>query len=184
MPAVAVWTPEDHLLGAVAPLALAAAAGTALVVDLDRRGPRYPGHGSLASLVGDGPRGSDLSPARPGLAVLRNGGIDPDAAADVLASLVRGWPAVVLRLPPQHPDACPLPVPAVPVRPLLPAGVLPWNEQPAVYQGLGWRASPPGPGPVLPRPRPASWSALLQGRLPPRDRWLRSWSRVWEYPWG
>ena len=40
MPALAIWSPEDGVLGAVAPLGLAAAAGTALVVDLDPRGPR------------------------------------------------------------------------------------------------------------------------------------------------
>jgi hypothetical protein len=62
VPALAVWSPEDGILGAVAPLALAAAAGTALVVDLDPGGPRYPGAATLAGLVADGPRRSDLEP--------------------------------------------------------------------------------------------------------------------------
>ena len=47
MPALAIWSPEDEVLGAVAPLALGAAAGTALVVDLDPDGPQYPGDVSL-----------------------------------------------------------------------------------------------------------------------------------------
>src|SRR4030066_639874 len=51
MPALAIWTPEDGVLGALAPLGLAASAGTALVIDLDPLGPRYPGEPSLADLV-------------------------------------------------------------------------------------------------------------------------------------
>ena len=51
MPALAIWSPDDGVLGAVAPLALAAAAGTALVVDLDPGGPRYPGEATLGALV-------------------------------------------------------------------------------------------------------------------------------------
>ena len=98
MPALAIWSPEDALLGAVAPLALAAAAGTALVVDLDPQGPRYPGSGSLADLVRDQPRRDDLRPGRAGVAVLRNGGIDPEAAEEVLVALAKDWPAVVFRL--------------------------------------------------------------------------------------
>ena len=74
MPALAVWTPEDGLLGALAPLGLAAAAsGSALVVDLDEGGPHYPGEASLADLVRAGSRRADLYPERRGVAVLRNG---------------------------------------------------------------------------------------------------------------
>jgi hypothetical protein len=51
MPALAIWSPEDGVLGAVAPLGLAAASGTAIVVDLDPDGPatrgRAPSPGSL-----------------------------------------------------------------------------------------------------------------------------------------
>ncbi len=43
VPALAIWSPDDEVLGAVAPLGLAAAAGTAVVVDLDPDGPRYSG---------------------------------------------------------------------------------------------------------------------------------------------
>ena len=55
MSALAVWTAYDGLLSATAPLGLAAAAGTALVVDLDPEGPVYPGPASLADLVVEGP---------------------------------------------------------------------------------------------------------------------------------
>ena len=69
MPALSIWSPEDGVLGAVAPLGLAAAAGTALVVDLDPGGPRYPGPATLADLVADGPRRGDLSPSRRGVSI-------------------------------------------------------------------------------------------------------------------
>ena len=63
MPALAVWTPEDGLLGALAPLGLAAACpGPVLVIDLDDGGPQYLGEQSLADLVADGPRLDDLRP--------------------------------------------------------------------------------------------------------------------------
>ncbi len=184
MPALAIWTPEDGVLGAVAPLGLAAAAGGAsLVVDLDPAGPAYPGSSSLADLVADGPRRADLVPERSGLAVLRNGGVAPEAAAAVVAALAGSWPSLVLRLP-----ACPRPqsppAPLVPVRPLLPADVFPWDGTPAVYQRTGWRVPAPGPGPVLPRPRAGAWATLLAGSIPAADRWVAAWREVWGQPWG
>ena len=84
MTALAVWTAFDGLLSATAPLGLAAAAGTALVVDLDPDGPAYPGRASLADLVADGPRRADLVPSRDGVAVLRNGGVEATAAREVI----------------------------------------------------------------------------------------------------
>ncbi len=184
MPALAIWTPEDGVLGAVAPLGLGAAArDAALVVDLDPAGPAYPGAGSLAALVADGPRRPDLVPERAGMAVLRNGGVEPEAAAGLIEALTVSWPRVVLRLP-----ACPRPhappAPLVPVRPLLPAGVFPWDGTPAVYQRTGWRVPAPGPGPVLPRPRPGAWATLLAGAIPAADRWVAAWREVWRHPWG
>ncbi len=87
----------DPVLAAIAPLGLGAVAGTALVVDADPNGPPYPGSGSLAALVEAGPRRSDLSPTQAGMAVLRNGGVGLDEAAEVLAALAAGWPRVVVR---------------------------------------------------------------------------------------
>ena len=83
-------------------LALAAAAGTALVVDLDPQGPAYPGNADLAELVAEGPTRRDLEPERSGVAVLRNGGVPEEEAAEVLNALAARWPAVVFRLPPRR----------------------------------------------------------------------------------
>lgn len=184
MPALAIRAPDGGVVAAVAPLALAAAVGTALVVDLDPDGPPYPGPASLASLVSDGPRRSDLTPSRRGLAVLRNGGVDPVDAAPVLAALTGGWPAVVFRLPPQGPIPV-APAPLVPVKPLWPGILSPHpGSGPALYLRTGYRQVPPGPGPVIPMPRRSAVAALLTGTLPAPDHRLRAWARVWRFPWG
>jgi hypothetical protein len=182
MPALSTWTPEDALLGAVAPLALAAAAGTALVVDLDPAGPRYGGAMSLADLVRSSPRRSDLEPQRRGVAVLRNGGVEADDCGELLSALVLGWPTVVLRLAPQSTLGWGS-VGVVPVRLMLPAGWFGGNDRFAVHQRSAWHAAPAGPGPILPRPRRATIAALLSGRRPGPDRWLRVWRQVWELAW-
>ena len=176
--ALATWAPEDGTLGAIAPLALACAAGTALVIDLDPHGPRYPGR-SLAEIVGDGPTRRELEPQRRGVALLPNGGIDPAEASTVVEALIAGWPDVVLRLPANDHDA--LGIPTVVVVPLSPLVVPP--TRPAVYQRSLWRMDPPGPGIVLPRPAAATVRALARGGEPGPSRWIRSWARVWELPW-
>jgi hypothetical protein len=181
MPALAIWSPEDEVLGAVAPLALGAAAGTALIVDLDLHGPRYPGDLTLAGLVADGPRKVDLSPRRRGIAVVRNGGVDPEAAEEVLRALVDGWPAVVFRLPADHPGGDG----AIPLLPLIPGSMMDRFAGPAIYQRSGWRVRVPEGSIVLPRPGRATISALLTGCAPPPgDRWVRAWRRVWGQSWA
>jgi hypothetical protein len=184
VPSLGVVVPLGGVLSAVAPLALAAAVRTALVVDLDPRGPRYPGSGSLAELVADGPRATDLHPARPGVAVLRNGGTDVSPRHPVVAALRDGWPNVVLRLP-DHPVAAeePSDIGVVPVVQLLPGELARRWDRPAVYQEMGWRCPPPGPGVVLRTPARATVGALLAGELPWSRRWIRSWRQVWELPW-
>lgn len=184
MPAVlAAWTPEDGLLGALAPLGLAAASGTALVVDLDPLGPRYPGVRSLADLVGDGPSRSELEPDGRGVAVLRNGGIRAAEAAEVVTALISRWPRVVLRLPPR-PVPNGVSVPVVPIRLLVPGGLLPASVDAAVYQATPHPMPLPGPGIRLPVPARRTTAALLTGRMPGRgDRWIRAWRAVWEGPW-
>ena len=170
----------DGILGMVGPLALAAAADTALVVDLDPQGPAYPGSGCLADLVNQGPRRDDLQPTRKGIAVLRNGGVDAATAHDVLTALRKGWPRLVLRLPPEPTNAGAM----VPLVPLLPGGMTPACNRPAVYQQVGWRLPAPGPGITLSTPSRAVVSALLEGRLPVRSKWIRSWRPVWERSWA
>ena len=181
MPALAIWSPEDEVLGAVAPLALGAAAGTALVVDLDPAGPRYPGEVTLASLVHEGPTKADLAPQRRGVAVVRNGGVDPSDAEDVLHALIEGWPAVVFRLPSDHVgDGS-----AIPVLPLVPGGLTRRPTGAAVYQRSAWRVQAPDGGVVLPRPGAGTIGGLLAGRAPrPGDRWIRAWSKVWSRSWA
>ena len=184
MPALALWTPEDGVLGALAPLGLAASAGTALVVDLDPLGPAYPGDACLADLVREGPRRADLSPARRGVAVLRNGGVGTSGAGEVLAALLAGWERVVLRLPPR-PAPAGAEAPVVPVRLLIPGGLFARPGGPAVYQSTRALMPLPGPGVRLPVPSAGTVAGLLKGRLPVAgDRWVRAWRPVWEGPWG
>ena len=182
MPALAVWTPEDGLAGALVPLGIAASVQTALLVDLDPRGPAYPGRTSLAELVSDGPRRSDLEPDRAGTAVLRNGGIEATGAVEVLEALVKGWPHVVLRLPPRV-DRDEVPAPVVRVH-VDYHGLFASPGGPAVHQlaSRPKRREPAG-GVVLPVPAATTWRALATGRRPPFDRWLRACRSVWEFPW-
>ena len=181
MPVLSIWSPAGGVLGAVAPLALAAAVGTALVVDLDPHGPRYPGEGNLARLAAEGPRRADLLPERSGVAVLGNGGISLSESREIVDALCAGWPFVVLRMPtaaalsPQRQ--------LVPVIPLLPGSWFTAGTRPAVYQRCGWGIAAQGPGPVLPRPASSTIRGLLEGRRPGPGRWVRAWRQVWDESW-
>lgn len=178
MAVLRTWSPDDRLLSAVAPLGLAIAAGTALVVDLDPEGAVHPGGATLAELVNDGPRAADLRPSRRGVAVLGNGGIREEDAAGVIEALVAGWPHVILRSPggerPQSPGV-------VPVFPLTPLTV---DRGRAVYQRGPWPAPRQLDGIVLPRPRASTIRALLEGSRPAPSRWLRAWKQVWGGVWA
>jgi hypothetical protein len=178
MATLATWCPSGGLLAIVAPLALAAAVGDALVVDLDVDGPAYPGEGSLAELVEDGPRFPDLRPGRSGVAVLRNGGVRPEAAREVITALIAGWPNVVFRLGKDVERS-----PMVPVIPLFPGGFTERWPRPAVYQQMGWGEKAPGPGLTMPTPSRSTVTALLDGRQPLPGRWLAAWQQVWGVTW-
>lgn len=179
MPVLSIRSPEDAVLGAVAPIALAAAAGTALVVDLDRHGPAYPGELSLAQLAEQGPRRTDLSPRRPGIALMRNGDISAEESAEVLDALIAGWPAVVFRLAPGTVTER-----VVTVVPLAGRTVLRTPSGRVVYQRSGWRERAPEGATVLPRPSRATVRRLLSGvNALPGDRWVRSWRSLWRPPW-
>lgn len=173
------------MLGAVAPLALATAQPIALVVDLDPRGPHYPSARSLRELVVEGPRAADLSPARSGVAVLANGGVEFEDSRDLVGLLLRGWPAVVLRLAPQAPDDVPAPI--VPVRLLTPGRLFPPQGR-GVYQPLagdsrGRRRLEAGGSLVLPAAPRRVVRALLEGARPVASRWTTAWRRVWAASW-
>lgn len=180
MSAIALWTPGDGLLGALAPLGAALAASPALVIDLDPDGPEYPGERSLADLVAEDPTADELKPG-PGVAVLRNGGVAPSVAAEVVGALLERWDRVVLRLPPRPIPQADFPI--VPVRLLVP-GWLEGPAEPAVWQATpGW-AQLPAPGVRLPVPSRATVSALLAGRRPGRSRWITAWRSVWRTRWA
>jgi hypothetical protein len=173
------------VLGAVAPIALATAQPTALVVDLDPRGPHYPSARSLRELVTDGPRATDLSPARSGVALLANGGIGFEDSRDLVGLLLRGWPAVVLRLPPRAPDDVPAPI--VPVHLLTPGRLFPPQGR-GVYQpiaaGSRVRRRLEAKGSlVLPAAPRRVVRALLEGSRPVASRWSGAWRRVWAASW-
>jgi hypothetical protein len=176
MPVLATWSPHDSLLDAIVPLGLASAAGTALVVDLDPRGPAWSVSFTLRDLVQRGPTRQELAPTRRGPAVLANGGVEADEAADVVSALADGWPSIVLRCPPDRPR----PAGAVAVLPLLPEPFARSEDPPVVYQRsqLSPRSNPQSH--VLPPPSRRTIVALLSSRQPPRpDRWIRALGTVW-----
>jgi hypothetical protein len=171
-----VWSP-DPVLSGVAPIGLAAAAGTALIVDMvaTERTSR-----TLADLVAEGPTLDELTPGRRGVALLPGGKVDPEQAVEFIRRLGEHWPAVVVRLP-----GADLSLPSVPAIPLFPGRLATLQIPPAaVWQLLGGSPEPPGPGPVLPRLRAGTVRRMLAGQLPRRSRWVEGWRRVWEMPWA
>lgn len=175
---------DDPVLHALAPLGLAAARGTALVVDLDREAPSYPGAASLAALVVSQPRLDDLRPRRSGVAVLPNGSVDPVESVEVVDALVSGWPAVVFRLGASH-DLPPslAGTPVIPVAPLLPGFLHPPVTGPAVYQAMSAGPPPPVRGILLPPLGRPHIHRMLGGMGFPPRRWVRAWERAWSLPW-
>lgn len=177
MSVLALWSPVDLFLGIVGPLGAAAAGGTALLVDLDPNGPRYGGSHSLSDLVARGPTRRELEPTRSGPAVLRNGGIAPEDAEEVVAALVERWPNVVLRCAPELEPG----TGRIALLPLLPEPFTPSVPGAAIYQQTHLSRRRPSKGHVLPVPRSGTIKALLAGARPrPGDRWISSFARVWE----
>ena len=181
---LAVRCGVDPVLHALAPLGLAAARGTALVVDLDEEAPSYPGSTSLAKLVVSQPRLADLRPRRQGVAVLPNGSVGPRETAEVVEALVAGWPAVVLRLGPSlDRPASYSELPVVPVAPLLPGFLYPPVTGPAVYQMISPGPPPRVRGVLLPPLGRSHVHRMLNGMgLPPR-RWVQAWRKAWSVTW-
>lgn len=175
MVALAVHTIHDDLLGVVAPVALAMAHRTALVIDLDAEGLPLPGNRSLARMVEDGPTLAELVPSRTGLAVLSHGGVDVSDTTEVVNALARAWPCVVVRSP--------VPVQGMPfaeVTPLVPG--VGTRTKPRVWVRTGIGKIEPGPGPVVDSPGRSALTSVLAGRMP-AGRWTRSWAGVWRWPW-
>ncbi len=199
MTVIGVRSPHDAMLGTVAPLALAAAATTALVIDGDPAAachatPAYATPGSLARLVADGPRRTDLVPALRGVAVLGNGGVSLEDAGELIDAFAAAWPHVVVRMPP---DGESQRFTTVSVVPLLPQPEAPsasradgttggGSGEPVVYQRGAWSSGLPPRSPdavVVPRPAAITVRRLLCGRAPGPSRWIRAWRTVWTEPW-
>lgn len=166
----------DPTLSLLASLGLGIASGTALVVDLigDVRTAR-----TLADVVEEGPTLLELSPGHTGVGIIAGGGVETSQAVTVVESFASNWPAVVVRC--ARGD---WPGPVVPVRALFPGLLAETDSHPAVWQPLGSRVRPPGPGPILPRLSSGMARSLLAGRVPIRRRWIAAWERVWEMPWA
>jgi len=184
MATIHLWSPDDRSLGILGALALAATAGTALVVDADPGSHAFGGRRSLAEVVADDPTGEDLRPRRRGVAVLANGGVTLEGADRVLEAMASGWPALVLvSAVPARPGG-PKGMPLVPVLPLVPPDLRTRIDGPAVYQRTSWTATRRPAGIVLPRPLPGELPVLARHRIPVFGRWMRAWRRVWSYPWA
>lgn len=169
----------DPVMSVVAPVALAASAGTALVVDmgetLGRAGAR-----TLEDIAADGPTRAEAVPGRKGVAVIRSGRLRTEDAVELVGRLALAWPAVVIRTGPGVWRG-----PVVPVEPLFPGLLCPRGSHPAVWQRVrGGPSSAPGPGPVLPPAGAANIRRILAGGMPLPGRWLRSWRRIWGLPWA
>lgn len=171
---------SDLLLHHLAAIGLAAARGTALLVDLDGASPPYPGTITVADLVGDGVHRDHLGPSRKGVAVLPNGGADPERALELVEALRQGWPALVVRIG----RLATSPYPHVPVVPALPVPLGPSESGRYVRQRLRRRRPPRGDGVDLPVLRRGQVWAMVEGRVDARSAWVKAWRPVWDLPWG
>jgi hypothetical protein len=173
---VALWSESDHLLSVLSPIGLAVGRDPSLVIDLDPLGPRYASPFTLADLVRDGPTRDQLQPVKRGVALLANGGVAVDEAAEVVGELAQRWPNVVLRCDPRSEP----PQTAIAIVPLLPA---PFTGRPlerTVFQQIGLRVPAPQGAVVLPRPRSATLNALTGlSAVPNRSRWIQALARLW-----
>lgn len=168
----------DPVLAWLGSIGLASALGTALVVDRTERWGTGSGR-TLADVATEGPRLTEVSPGRRGVAVLRSGMLPVVDAASVVEALAAHWPGVVVCL-----DAREWPKAIVPLRPLYPGWLAPTTTETSVWQKVPGGSSPTGPGPVLPLLRAGATRRMLAGGLPPPGAWLRAWRQVWEMPWG
>jgi hypothetical protein len=179
---LAVRCAEDALLHHLAAIGLAASRGVALVVDLDRSAPAYPGRLTVRDLLDDGVRRAQLSPAASGVAVLGNGDAEPGAAVELIEVLAAGWPAIVVRA-----GSDPDPFSMVPVSADFPAirREAGRNVRPRT-SGVSVGGGRPGPDDdiLLPPLRRSQVRAMLNGHIRPGWRWVKAWRSVWDVAWG
>lgn len=158
-------TSTDPILHVLAPVCLAAAAGTAVVIDCDPNSGWPFSVGSLSDLVADGPTARDLHPTTTGVALL-GGPIADGAELDpLLEALQSTWPAVIIRAEATTSSA-------VRVEP-----ALPWRPATDVTVGTGIGHAPAG---GIPAPPIRLVRRVMRGHIDPRWRWIRHWRPVWE----
>lgn len=162
----------------VGPLALAASAGTGLVIDL-LGGMATGSRRTVADLIAEGPRLEELSPGRSGVAMMGAGPVSADQFRHVVERLAESWPALVIRAGEGQWEGR-----LVPAIPLFPGWLSPVMPGAAVWQPVAGMSKAPGPGPVLPRLTSRTAKALLSGKLPIRSRWISAWRPVWGMPWA
>ena len=168
----------DPVLRVLASVGLAAAAGSALIVDFGAE--QGSGRRTLADLIEDGPLATELSPGQPGVASINSGSASEPASVETLERLAASWHSVVIR----GADPKLLPFAVVPVRALYPGLLSPSAPGAAVWQPTSAFVHPPGPGPVMPRLSRHVVSRILHGRHPGRGRWVNAWGAIWELPWA
>lgn len=177
MTVVSLFVTNDGVLGAVAPIGMAAARGTCLVVDFKYRVHREGL--TLAKLVQEGPTKSHLEPQHRGVSFLHNGGVDPEVAFDVLDALCESWPNVLLSVPDLSFEF--KGVVSVRVEAILAGPFVPPPHIDSVLQPVGLDSAPPDHvGHVLGRLDARTVRSVLTGGVDPRSRWVRSWRPVWE----
>jgi hypothetical protein len=177
---LAVQGLDDPVLHHIAPLGLAAAASTAVVLDLDPAAPGYAAAGtSVFDLIDRGPRLAELDPVPGRVALFCNGGARTAEAWALVEAMAERWPAVVVRVGAEGSGG----VPCVPVIPLLPRPLSRPVRGPAVYQAMTPVDRLPGPGLRLPPLRRERIAALAAGRIEPRWRWVRAFQPAWSLPW-
>ena len=135
---------SEPVLSVLGPIGLAASINTALVVDM-AGGLRLPDSRSLANLIEEGPRLEELSPGRPGVALICSGGVGTAEAMEAVEMLALRWPGVVVRA-----EAGRWPGPTVPVEALYPGLLEPQMGRAAVWHPWASGSSPPARGPCSP----------------------------------
>jgi hypothetical protein len=177
MSVVSLSVSNDGVLGVVAPIGMAAAKGTCLVVDLVADSHREGV--SLASIVSEGPRKSHLEPQHSGVSFLHNGGVDLPEAAEVLEALCSSWPNVLVSIADRS-VAFEL-APAVEVQAILIGPFVAPLLSDAVLQPVGLGGPPKRhDGHVLAPLSARTVRSILTGIVNPGSRWVRSWLPVWE----
>ncbi len=177
-PLLGIIASEDPVLRQIAPVGLAAARGTCLIVDADPAARPYSGAPRLEEMVDRGLRLSELVPERKGVAIVSARSMPFDDLLDHADALARFWPGIVIRTGTSRAR-----IPNVPVVALLPPPLDERSDGPAIYQTCRRGAKVPTPGLGLPPLGRSRIRSLLAGIVEPRWGWVRAFRSAWELPW-